>query len=452
MRKIKTEKLPRRNASVSEPKRVRQELSRLAAIVEFSDDAIIGKTLDGVITSWNRGAEKIYGYTAREMLGANVSVLVPPSRHIELQSIRQKVQRGQAVDHFETERVRKDGQTINVSLSISPIKDKHGTVVGASTIARDITARKRAEAEILALVDRELAARRVAEVVRDANVALTRNLSLENVLETLLEFLSKIVPYDTANVMLLDQDGKFVVSALRGYEKLADVNFVRAISLDANTNSRLRQICETRQSVLIADTREESSWQRLRGAEHVRNWLGVPLIAYGQVIGLYSLDKAQPHVFTPEHVRMAESLAAQAASAIQNAQLFEAASHHAAKLEELIGERELATAALRESEEALKLFNLATNDMFWNWDFATGRIARNMGFERAFGYAESETEPSLGWWEDRLHPDDHDRVLNEFRSALQRGDRNCSYEYRFRRHDGSYATISDRAYIVHDES
>jgi len=117
-----------------------------------------------------------------------------------------------------------------------------------------------------------------------------------------------------------------------------------------------------------------------------------------------------------------------------------------------ISERKQVETALRKSEQEIRLFNLATNDMFWNWDFATGKVVRSTGFERVFGYSESEIEPSINWWKERLHPDDNERVLSIFQAALRRGAKACSYEYRFRRHDGSYAAISDRAYFVRDES
>jgi PAS domain S-box-containing protein len=130
---------------VTDSKRAEEERARLAAIVESSDDVIIGKTLDGVITSWNRGAEKIYGYSAAEAVGQPVSMLVPPERPNEIPSIFGTIRRGEKVDHFETERVAKDGRRLNISLSVSPIRNAAGDIVGAATIARDITERKRAE-------------------------------------------------------------------------------------------------------------------------------------------------------------------------------------------------------------------------------------------------------------------------------------------------------------------
>jgi PAS domain S-box-containing protein len=127
---------------------------RLAAIVESSVDAIITKTLEGIVTSWNRGAERIFGYTADEIVGQPITRLVPPDRHDDVPTILGAIARGERVDHLETERIRKDGQRIHVSLSISPLVDASGRVVGASKIARDVTDRKRAEEELRANEER----------------------------------------------------------------------------------------------------------------------------------------------------------------------------------------------------------------------------------------------------------------------------------------------------------
>ena len=132
---------------ITRRERPEEAQARLAAIVEGSDDAIIGKSLDGIVTSWNQGAERIFGYTAEEMVGSPLSRLVPPDRPDEVPSILAAIRRGERVEHFDTERVRKDGQRIQVSLSISPIRDATGDVIGASKIARDVTDRKRAEEE-----------------------------------------------------------------------------------------------------------------------------------------------------------------------------------------------------------------------------------------------------------------------------------------------------------------
>jgi PAS domain S-box-containing protein len=133
---------------VTMERRADEARRRLAAIVEWSDDAILSKTVEGVITSWNKGAERLYGYTADEIIGRPVWVLVPPERADEESVIMEKFKRGEATDHFETVRLRKDGTPVEVSVSVSPIADAAGQLIGASTIARNITERKQAEREL----------------------------------------------------------------------------------------------------------------------------------------------------------------------------------------------------------------------------------------------------------------------------------------------------------------
>ena len=119
----------------------------LAAIVSSSDDAIISKTLNGVITSWNAGAERLFGYSPAEAIGQSMTLIIPTERRAEESEILRRIRRGERVEHFETVRVAKNGQTLDVSLTISPVRDRHGRVVGASKVGRDITARKRAAEE-----------------------------------------------------------------------------------------------------------------------------------------------------------------------------------------------------------------------------------------------------------------------------------------------------------------
>jgi hypothetical protein len=130
---------------ITERKRAEEVRERLAAVVESSDDAIIGKTLDGVITTWNHGAEKVFGYSSAEAVGKTIHMLVPPERANEEPDILARIGRGESVEHFETIRVRKDGTYIDVSTTVSPIRDSSGAIVGVSKVARDISERKRAE-------------------------------------------------------------------------------------------------------------------------------------------------------------------------------------------------------------------------------------------------------------------------------------------------------------------
>ena len=127
---------------VTTQKQAAEAVAQLASIVESTDDAILTKTLTGVVTSWNRGAEALYGYSATEMVGMPIKTIIPPERAGEEQKFLTRVLEGHLVDHYETVRLRKDGLRIEVSVTVSPLRDGRGTIVGASTIARDITERR----------------------------------------------------------------------------------------------------------------------------------------------------------------------------------------------------------------------------------------------------------------------------------------------------------------------
>jgi PAS domain S-box-containing protein len=148
---------------------------RAAFIVASSDDAILSKDLDGVITSWNRGAERVFGYSAEEVIGKPVTILIPPERQDEEPAILERIRRGERVEHYETVRMRKHGSRVDVSVTISPVKSPGGKIVGASTIARDITEQKRNEAQIAILAsEAEHRAKNVLATVQ-ATVHLTQS-------------------------------------------------------------------------------------------------------------------------------------------------------------------------------------------------------------------------------------------------------------------------------------
>ncbi|MGL3104787.1 PAS domain S-box protein [Bradyrhizobium sp. BR 1432] len=173
---------------VREPALERAELlaNLLASIVESSDDAIVSKNLDGIITSWNKAAERIFGYSASEAIGQPITLVIPQDRQSEEREILTRIRRGDRIDHFETVRRRRDGSSIIVSLTVSPVKDAVGNIVGASKIARDITEQKRAQEQISVLA-RE-AEHRSKNIL--SNVQAIINLSQSDTSESLKEVIS----------------------------------------------------------------------------------------------------------------------------------------------------------------------------------------------------------------------------------------------------------------------
>src|SRR5215475_11549449 len=148
---------------LTEGKQAEDAIGQLAAIVECSDDAIVSKDLNGVIMSWNKGAEKLFGYAAEEVIGKSIMILMPPDRANEERRVLESIRSGEKIDHYETVRRRKDGSLVEISLTVSPIRDKSGNIIGASKIAHDIRERRRTEEQIARLLTEEQAAREVAE-------------------------------------------------------------------------------------------------------------------------------------------------------------------------------------------------------------------------------------------------------------------------------------------------
>ena len=184
-------------------------LSHLAAIVASSDDAIVSKTLDGTITSWNPSAERMFGYTAEEMIGQPIIRLIPPERQAEETEILRQLRAGQRIQHYETVRATKDGRRLDVSLTISPVKDHAGHIIGASKIIQDITERREEERKSQNKRRQQRLLYKLAESVNRAE-------TLTELYEEGLETIQSSLNVDRAAILLIDEHGFMRFKAWRG--------------------------------------------------------------------------------------------------------------------------------------------------------------------------------------------------------------------------------------------
>ncbi|MFN8384004.1 MAG: PAS domain S-box protein [Anaerolineales bacterium] len=232
-----------------------------------------------------------------------------------------------------------DGEPLEISLnwSVIPGYEHDFSKVIVTTI--DITERKRAEDQLNRLFESEQHSHRITKSLREANLALTHDIKLEAVLDNLLKYLKQLVPYDSANVMLFEDESTLVLKSVHGYQEFTDESVARAIKFDIHTHPSFAKIIQQRTSIIISNTYVFPGWDRTPGTEHVVSWMGIPLIAGGKLIGLYSVDKTTPDFFTEEHRQLAEALAGQAATAIQNALLVKEVQQYTNELEQRVDER-----------------------------------------------------------------------------------------------------------------
>jgi len=274
---------------ITEAKRAERSALLLAAIVDSSQDAIVSKDLNGTIMSWNKGAERLFGYSAAEAVGKPITIIIPPDRLGEEPNILSRIRRGERVDHFETIRVRKDGTLLDISLTISPVRDARGKIIGASKIARDISDRKRAEKAI-----DELNAQLIADLAAMTRIqALSARLveagDLPELLAEVLDAGMHITSADMGHVQLLET-GALKIVAQRGLETaLVDVlNQAQGGRGACGTALRSRQrviVPEIATSPEFAGTPEREQLLKL-GVQAVQS---TPLVSRtGAVLGIFS--------------------------------------------------------------------------------------------------------------------------------------------------------------------
>lgn len=315
----------------------------LSAIVDSSDDAIVSKNLQGIVTSWNRGAERLFGYTAEEMVGQSIMRLFPPDRQDEEPQILTRLQRGERMDHFDTQRVTKDGRLIEVSLTISPVRNAEGVIVGASKIARDITARKQWEESLVS-------SRHKLEVLNSTGTAITAEHDMEKLVQAVTDAGREISGAAFGaffyTVKRPDQES-FMLYTLSGAPREAFAKF----GMPRNTPI-FAPTFAGEGSVRIGNVLKDPRYGQMaphRGmpAGHlpVVSYLAVPVVSMsGEVIGGLFYGHPEPDMFTEESEMFVKALAAQAAVAMDNARLY-------ADLQERLEEQRKAEAQARASAD-----------------------------------------------------------------------------------------------------
>ncbi|HET9385467.1 MAG TPA: PAS domain S-box protein [Gemmatimonadales bacterium] len=391
----------------------------LAAVVDSSDDAIISKNLDGVILTWNPAAQRLFGYSEEEAVGQPITIIIPPELRDEEEGILRRLRAGERIDHHETRRITRGGRYLDVSLTISPVRDAEGRMIGASKILRDVTESKRAE-RALWQRDQQLA----NEVVRARTLqAIITRLISESTQETLsaqiLDAAIELLAADAASIQMLAPDEEsLTLVGYRNFEPDQDsAAFWQRVTADAS--STCGRALRDNERVLVTDidaceyltgTQEQQEYRRLG----VRAVQSTPLRSRGgKRLGMLSTHWRTPHAPTENDFSLFDVLARQAANLIERVREGE-------ERFQLIANSAPVTIWMTDADKQCTYVNQV-------WIDLTGRP-----FEEALGEG----------WADSIHPEDVERSWTTFANACDRREP-FQIEYRVRRKDGECRWITD---------
>ncbi|MCU1386408.1 MAG: domain S-box [Acidobacteria bacterium] len=287
--------------------------ARLAAIVESSNDAIISKDLEGTITSWNRAAERLFGYTADEVIGRSITLLIPAERLAEEADTLARIRRGEALDHFETVRRRKDGTCVDLSLTISPIRDRNGTIVGASKIARDISAQRATERELAELHRRLIG-------LATASASILSSPRVEDVVTATMRLATDLFTADAHAIWRADRDGTWRIVRSSG---LSDAFASRPIATPRTQSSRELEFSEPVQFEDVATAPMIADLRDAYRAEGIASMIVFPLRIHTRRTGTLVFYFRQRRSFGAVDVQVGAALANVAAAAMSNAELYD---------------------------------------------------------------------------------------------------------------------------------
>jgi PAS domain S-box-containing protein len=367
--------------------------SLLAAIVASSEDAIVSKTLDGVITSWNKGAERLFGWTAQEAIGQPIYMIVPPELRDQELDILERLRRGQRIEQLDVERVRKDATRVHVSVTISPVYDRHGYIIGASKTARDITARRGWEQQLR----RSAEAQRLLVGLHDA----TRG--LEDASIVMSQIVSRVGQHfnvarcaygevDTASDSIQISQG-----FTRGLPTVAG-----RYPLDAFGRLLIGELKAGR-TVAIEDVRTDALTDDARARETYARMLVVsmvcaPLVRGGKLVAILVMSDTTPRRWTTNESDLLEQVAERTLFAVESARSAQALREH----------RDVMRLAMRTAQMGAWSVDLALETMWWSPEFA-----------ELIGLSPDDSDYNRSLLSERIRPPDRERLLKIIDSALR---------------------------------
>lgn len=305
---------------ITERKRAQAAEGQLAAIVKSSNDAIVSKSLDGLVTSWNFGAERLHGYTAAEMLGKPISLIVPPERSAEAQEAQRRLLAGEPLVHLETERFRKDGSRIQMALTFSPLYDENGHINGTAAIARDITEQKRAEAELRRQNE-------YLDALHETTINLMGRLELNDLLQAITQRAANLVGTENGYIYLNEpgSDEMEMSVGIGVFEQMVGTKARRGMGATGT-------VWESGQVFVIDDYQTWGNRLAKPGVAQVRSLVTIPLKSGAQVVGVFGLANTDVNErFDETDVNVLSRFAHLASIALDNARLYAAAEQELAE-------------------------------------------------------------------------------------------------------------------------
>jgi PAS domain S-box-containing protein len=396
---------------VTTRKRAHEAQARLAAIVESSEDAIVSKTLDGVIQSWNAGAERIFGYTAAEAVGRNITLLIPPERLAEETLIVSRLTRGERVEHFETERIAKGGRRLHISLAVSPVEDDEGRIIGASKIARDITARRQAEERLRA----SEALHRFLHELATTTQSLT---DAGEVMAATARALAEHLAVDRCAYAEVEDESVFIITGdyTRGVPSIVGRWPVAAFGPECARCMLLNEPYVVDDVDL--DPRAGSDLEAYRKT-NIQAVICVPLHKAGKFAAAIAVHQTKPRAWSPAEVELVRTVVNRCWESL---------------------ERTRAARALQEAAQRQALAVEAASLGDWSWDVATDLVTCSPRAAEIFGIGSG---PLITWtaMQGLLHPDDRETASKAVTRAIAAHGQ-YDVEYRVLRTPGDEVWVS----------